>query len=160
MPNKKSKSVTTQTDVDEKPVEHVLNDENVLQYHVTDTDNTNRMANNTFVQNNENGSPTCAMQYHNMLRAKFAHLKTQCLVDTGASINVISDKFLSQIPSKFVTKLPTKITTIYGVGDYTTTVKCMVRLDFEINGSKFTENFYALPNGYNIILGLPFITGR
>ena len=158
MPNKKSKSVTTQTDVDEKPVEHVLNEENVLQYHVTDTDNTNSMDNTTFVQNNEHGSPTCAMQFHNMLRAKFAHLKTQCLVDTGASINVISDKFLSQIPSKLVTKLPTKITTIYGVGEYTTTVKCMVRLDFEINGSKFTENFYALPNGYNIILGLPFIT--
>ena len=78
----------------------MLNNENVLQYHVTDTDNTNSMDNNTFAQNNENGSSTCAMQFHNMLRAKFAHLKTQCLVDTVASINVISDQFLSQIPSK------------------------------------------------------------
>ena len=156
--SKQTKNVKTQTKIDDQFQEPVLNDENVIQYHVTRTNTVTDHETNTSFQNNEpyvNSSG--AMQFHNMITAKFAHLKTQCLVDSGASINVISTKFLSQIPSKFVTKLPTKISTVIGVGDYQTKIKSRVRLNFKIDGVIFTEDFYTLHNNYNVILGLPFM---
>ena len=119
--------------------------------------NTN-IINQTNVQNNDK-CVHCSSGYkwQNMLRAKFGNIQSECLLDSGASLNVVSSNFLSKIPQQFVEKLPHRNTIILGVGNYQTKVDCRVRLTFKINNTKFTDDFYCFNNTFNVILGWPFL---
>ena len=93
-----------------------------------------------------------------MLHAKFGVLQTQALCDTGATISCVSQAFLDKIPRKFVKRLPSCNIVIHGVGNFQKRVREQVELSFTIDGRKFTEKFYALPNSHNVILGLSFLS--
>ena len=127
----------------------------ILQYHASENDRANC---DVEILNGETSSHYSGPQFHNMLRAKFGTLQTQCLLDTGASISVCSEQFLHKIPAKFVKHLSNKFTTVYGVGHFQQKISSRVQLSFQINGTKFIESFYVFPNSHNIILGLPFLS--
>ena len=93
----------------------------------------------------------------NMIPIKIANLQTRALCDTGATINVISQAFMSKIPKKYIKKLPNKFTTVHGIGHHQQKIDCRIQLNLEINGMHFTEQFYCFPNSHDIILGLPFL---
>ena len=111
---------------------------------------------NVEILNNETTSHYPKPPFHNMINAKFGTLQTQVLVDTGATLSCIRDSFLDKIPKKFIKKLPHQHIIIHRVGGFKKHVKDQVELTFTINGRKFTERFYSLPNSYNVILSLPF----
>ena len=91
-----------------------------------------------------------------MIRAKCHKISTEFLLDSGASLNIISSQFLARVPRKYVEKLSNKNIIIHGVGDYQTKVQDHVRITFQINDTKFTDEFYVIPNNFNI-LGSTFL---
>ena len=131
----------------------------VIQYQVDVHDLTRSSDYNVEILNNETSTSHCAISpYYNMLHAKFGVLQTQALCDTGATISCVSQAFLDKIPRKFVKRLPDCNIIIHGVGNFQKRVREQVELSFTIDGRKFTEKFYALPNSHNVILGLCFLS--
>ena len=78
------------------------------------------------------------------------------MLDSGASLNIISSQFLARLPQKHVQKLSPKHIIIHGVGEYQTKVQDHVSITFQINGTNFTDDFYVIPNNFNI-LGSTFL---
>ena len=95
-------------------------------------------------------------KWQTMIRAKCHHIPTEFLLDSGASLNVLSSQFLAKIPSKCVEKLSKRNIIIHGVANFETKVESQVRLTFSVNGVKFTDDFHVIPNNFNI-LGNPFL---
>ena len=131
----------------------------IIQYQTDVHDLTNSSEYNVEILNNEtSASHYTKSQYYNMLHAKFGVIQTQALCDTGATISCISQAFLDKIPRKFVKRLPKCNIIIHGVGNFQKRVTEQVELSFTINGKKFTEKFYSMPNSQNVILGLSFLS--
>ena len=95
-------------------------------------------------------------KWQTMIRAKCHHIPTEFLLDSGASLNVLSSQFIAKIPSKCVEKLSKRNIIIHGVANFETKVESQVRLTFSVNGVKFTDDFHVIPNNFNI-LGNPFL---
>ena len=146
----KQKQKTKSAEVKTEPI--------VIQYQVDVHDLTSSSDYNVEILNNETSASHYAISpYFNMLHAKFGVLQTQALCDTGATISCVSQAFLDKIPRKFVKRLPDCNIIIHGVGNFQKRVREQVELSFTIDGRKFTNKFYALPNSHNVILGLFFL---
>ena len=130
----------------------------ILQYQVEEQVLNNSNQYNVQILNNETSSHYPKPPFHNMINAKFGVLQTQCVMDTGATISIVSEAFLDKIPKKFIKILPHRHIVIHGVGGFKKQVREQVELTFTINGRKFTERFYSMSNAFNVILGLPFLS--
>ena len=155
-----SKQQQTQTKQKQKNKSPKVKSEPVIIQYQTDVhDLTNSSAYNVEILNDEtSASHYTKSQYYNMLHAKFGVIQTQALCDTGATISCISQAFLDKIPRKFVNRLPKCNIIIHGVGNFQKRVTEQIELSFTINGKKFTEKFYSMPNSQNVILGLSFLS--
>ena len=96
-------------------------------------------------------------KWQTIIRAKCCHIPTEFLLDSGASLNVLSSQFIAKLPSKCIENISRKNIIIHGVASSQIKVECQVRLTFSVNGTKFTVDFHVIPNNYNI-LGNPFLT--
>ena len=129
-----------------------------MQYQVEQQVLINSNKYNVQILNNETSSHYPKPPFHNMINAKFGVLQTQCVMDTGATISIVSEAFLDKIPKKLIKTLPHQHIVIHGVGGFKKQVREQVELTFTINGRKFTERFYSMSNAFNVILGLPFLS--
>ena len=96
-------------------------------------------------------------KWQTIIRAKCCHIPTEFLLDSGASLNVLSSQFIAKLPSKCIENISRKNIIIHGVASSQIKVERQVRLTFSVNGTKFTDDFHVIPNNYNI-LGNPFLT--
>ena len=113
----------------------VDNNEVVLQYGISndcDVNNVKSTADDDVMH-----SSTGVIE--NMIPVKVAKLQTRALCDMGASINVMGQAFMSQIPKKFMKKLPNKFTAVHGIRHHQQKINCRIQLDLEINGMCFTQ---------------------
>ena len=96
-------------------------------------------------------------KWQTIIRAKCCHIPTEFLLDSGASLNVLSSQFIAKLPSKCVENISRKNIIIHGVASSEIKVERQVWLTFSVNGTKFTDDFHVIPKNYNI-LGNPFLT--
>ena len=96
--------------------------------------------------------------FENTLRVNIGKARAAALVDTGATVSCISNNFLNTINPHYVRYLQPDIMTVFGVGNMAHEVSAKVELNFVIDGTEFTHTFHALHNGYNMILGMDFLT--
>ena len=96
--------------------------------------------------------------FQNTLRVTVGNTTVNGLIDTGASISVISCNFISKLKPSLVKYLQSDINKIYGVGNVAHDVTEKVQLSLRVGNQKLTQCFYILrQNQYDIILGMDFI---
>ena len=96
--------------------------------------------------------------FQNILRVTVGNTTVNGLIDTGASISVISCNFISKLKPSLVKYLQSDISKIYGVGNVAHDVTEKVQLSLRVGDQKLTQCFYILrQNQYDIILGMDFI---
>ena len=82
-------------------------------------------------------------KWQTITRAKCCHIPTEFLLDSGASLNVLSSQFIAKLPSKCVENISRKNIIIHGVASSEIKVERQVRLTFSVNGTKFTDDFHV-----------------
>jgi len=125
-----------------------------IQYERAEVDNivsnTNTMLNNCNYNNNNLLFATIQVE-DQLLNQK----STKCLIDSGANINVINKKIITQLQISPIVD-PSLNKVCLANGETIIAKNCM--LNFNIDDQKFSQEFKVLDNlQYDGILGLPFL---
>jgi predicted aspartyl protease len=96
----------------------------------------------------------------NYLPISIGGINTQALVDTGATISVMSNSFLEKIPSKLVSKKAPQFKSVTGVGGQVCDVKTQVELTFRVQNFNLTQSFHVLDGHHTVILGMDFLADQ
>ena len=83
---------------------------------------------------------------------------TQALIDSGASISCVSQKFISTIKDNLLQFGPSKFKLAIGVGGETHRIDSSVTFHFTLAGKCFQHTFHVLPGHHPVILGLDWLT--
>ena len=87
--------------------------------------------------------------HQNTLGIKICHLSSVALVDTGATLSIISENLLQKLNPQHVRYMKPTISVVYGVGSQ----------QHEIN-TKIETNFFIDEKQYPVILGLDFVVAH
>ena len=93
-------------------------------------------------------------------RINIGHLNSVALVDTGATLSILSEHLLQKLNPKYVQYVEPTISVVYGVGSQRHEIKTKVEVDVFIEGHKFTQGFQVVKYQYPVILGLDFLTAH
>jgi hypothetical protein len=84
---------------------------------------------------------------------------THALVDSGANISAINEKFLYRLGLNSCHYKPSNIAHIVGAGGENHKITGLVQLKLKIGGLYFSHSFYVVPALHNsVILGIDFLT--
>ena len=98
--------------------------------------------------------------HENTLRIKIGHLSSVALVDTSATLSIISENLLQKLNPRNVTYVKPTVSVVYGVGSQQHEINTKIETDFFIDGHKFTQGFHVMKNQYPVILGLDFLVAH
>ena len=96
--------------------------------------------------------------YRNTILASIGGKRTQCLIDTGATVSCISNAFISKTNLCDSKLKPSDISEISGVGGERHKILDVLEIPLTISGATFVFNFYVLPAlQHSIIIGIDFM---
>ena len=95
--------------------------------------------------------------HENLLPVTMGSIQTLAMMDSGATISIISQNHLNKIHPRFYTKSKPKYKTIQGVGGMINNVHSCVTLTVSIDTLKIEHNFHVIQTHHDIIFGLDFL---
>ena len=98
--------------------------------------------------------------HENTLRIKIGHLNSVALIDTGATLSILSESLLDKLNPRNVKYVKPIVSVVYGVGSQQHEITTKIEADFFIEGHKFTQDFHVMKNQYPVILGLDFLVAH
>ena len=84
--------------------------------------------------------------FENMLKVRIGQVQTFDLVDTGATISVISNNFLNSLNQHYYKEIEPDVKFIMGVDNKIHSVSAKVELTFSMGNQQFNHAFHALHN--------------
>ena len=99
-----------------------------------------------------------AKAYNNLLEVRVGGNHIWALVDSGASISVISKETAALLQNSMVATYRPDFTYVSGVGGDAIPVKEKVLVDLQVNHKQFRVFFHVIPSTNAMILGMDFLT--
>ena len=95
--------------------------------------------------------------YQNLVKVSVADILVWALVDSGATISIISNKTATTLTKYIVHSTTPDFAHVTGVGGETHKVLSKISLPFFIGQTRVTHDFHVISSQHDMILGLDFL---
>ncbi len=93
-----------------------------------------------------------------MLQAKVGKQCVSCMIDSGASVSVLSHSIFSLLNSKSYTVVPRTVTAVCGVNNQKQPILAQINTTVNIGPLKLKQTFVVIDMHVPVLLGLDFLT--